>query len=134
MNKKILFVGISTLFFFGSCLTPALAQSSTIEAITDYRSQIQVNADNSVDVVETITYDTGLTPHHGIYRDIRTTSSQGKEMKISNVRVQDELGHSYRYELNNSPNNVRIKIGDPTVTFVGTKTYIVHYQATRAIG
>ncbi len=103
------------------------------EAIVSYDSNITVNVDNSIDVTETITYNTGPSAHHGIYRDIYPYSSQDRKIDIQNVSVTDEFGNPYIVQLTDSGSNYRIKIGDPNSTFLGQKIYIIRYHATRAV-
>lgn len=103
------------------------------EAIISYESQINVNLDNSIDVTEKITYTTGSERRRGIYRDISLTSSQGRNMDIKNITVLDEKGYSYEFENSSYSNNIRIKIGNPNITFLGEKVYIIKYKATNAI-
>ena len=98
-----------------------------------------VNVDDSVDVTETIVYDTGPEQRHGLYRDIRPISSQGRHMDISNVVVQMSPGESdpayYRFTTGTlSGDRYRIKIGDPDKTFTGERTYVISYHAARAVG
>jgi uncharacterized membrane protein len=111
----------------------AQTQSLSREAIVSFNSNITVNVDNSLNVTETITYNTGNQERHGIYRDINFYSSQKKKMSIDNVIVTDENGSSYQIQLSESSNNVKIKIGDPDQTFSGQKIYVIKYRATRAV-
>ncbi len=105
----------------------------TSEAIVSYASAIIVNADNSIDVTETITYNTGPGAHHGIYRDIYPHSSAKFKMDIEDIMVTDESGNQYMFDVFDFQGFVRVKIGDPDVTFVGQKTYIIHYRARNAV-
>jgi len=104
------------------------------EAVQNFTSRVVVNTDNSVDVTETIVYQTGSLERHGIYRDIRTSSSQGRKMQLSNITVTDENQAAYRFSTNADSSEVRIKIGDPDRTFSGVKTYVVKYNASNAVG
>lgn len=135
--KKILFSLLLTATFSfgvaGAQTTTVQPQPFTQETIPYFVSNIVVNADNSIDVTERITYNTGPTEHHGIYRDIYPYSSQNIKMAIQNIAVTDENGDPYPYEILNSNGYVRIKIGNPTQTFSGQKTYILKYHATRAV-
>lgn len=108
-------------------------QASSQEAIISYFSNIVVNIDNSIDVTETIIYNTGPKERHGIYRDIYPYSSQKRRMLIKNVTVTDENGSPYQFQLSDSGQNNRIKIGDPDQTFSGQKIYVIKYNASRAV-
>ncbi|KKT01121.1 MAG: hypothetical protein UV76_C0002G0034 [Candidatus Nomurabacteria bacterium GW2011_GWA2_43_15] len=109
------------------------AQAGTEEAIWNFDSDIIVNTDNSIDVTETIVYDTGPLERHGIYRDIYQYSSVGYKMKIESVEVADENGQPYIFSTAEEGKNFRIKIGDPDKTFTGQKTYVIKYHATKAV-
>jgi uncharacterized membrane protein len=113
----------------------AYAQNLSVapESITSFASNIKVNTDNSIDVLETIGYWSGPTAHHGIYRDIRTLSSENRKMDIENISVADESGNPYQYVTSSTGDSVRVKIGDPNTTFTGGKVYVIKYHATRAV-
>lgn len=133
LKRIIIFTGSILILF--SLLTPIRIQaSSNIESIVKYSSEIKVNKDNSIDVTEKILYDTGSNYKHGIYRDIYPYSSQKKRMNISGVSVLDEFNTPYKFEILKSGKNIRIKIGDPDVTFNGQKIYIIKYHTTMAVG
>ena len=103
------------------------------EAIVSFDADIIVNIDNSIDVTEKIVYQTGPSSHHGIYRDIYPYSSESKKMSIKNVTVVDENGDAHQFQVSNVNGNVRIKIGDPSTTFTGEKTYLIKYRGTNAV-
>lgn len=135
--KKIivlLFTIASSVIFIFSI---ANAQNSVLvlpsEAIISYTSNIIVNIDNSIDVTEKITYDTGLLGRHGIYRDIYPYSSQKRRMSVNNIFVTDENNTPYPFKIINFGENIKIKIGDPNKTFSGQKIYIIKYHATKAV-
>ncbi len=122
---------LGAVFLFG--IANAQDQALSEEAIVSYSSVIALNVDNSIDVTETITYNTGPQERHGIYRDIYPYSSQNRKMEIGNVIVTDETGSPYIFQASDFGGNVRIKIGDPNQTFSGQKTYVIKYHATRAV-
>ncbi len=103
------------------------------EVIDSFIATIQVNTDSSVSVEEVIAYDSSKDERHGIYRDIRTVSSKGEKMKISDINVVDEKGNSYIFTITKTSENVRIKIGDPATTFSGEKIYYISYRASNAV-
>lgn len=135
--KKFFYIFLLIVLTFGSSLSVARAstenQPSAQELIRSYISNILVNKDNSIDVVETISYNAGPQERHGIYRDIYPYSSQNRKMSIDNVSVADEMGNPYIFQTSYSGQNFRIKIGDPNQTFNGQKTYVIKYHATRAV-
>lgn len=138
MKKKIIFILVLAVLIFTCFFNISNAQvgdeASFEESINSFHSDIKVNVDNSIDVVEKIVYNTGDIERHGIYRDIYPYSSAGYKIGIENVSVIDENGQEYIFELSNSGQNFRIKIGDPDKIFSGYKTYIIKYHATKAIG
>lgn len=107
--------------------------SSGEEYVKSFLTNMVVNTDNSIDVTETIIYNTGTSERHGIYRGIYTVSSQDRSMSLNNVFVTDENGQPYQFEVIGSVGGKQIKIGDPDMTFTGEKTYILKYHATRAV-
>ncbi|MFA6601459.1 MAG: DUF2207 domain-containing protein [Candidatus Paceibacterota bacterium] len=133
--KKILLFILTVLLGTGAFVALTKAQSQVLdqETIVSFGSNIVVNTDNSIDVSETIVYNSGPEAHHGIYRDIYPFSSTKKKMKIGNITVTDQAGSPYRFQVTNSGSNVNIKIGDPNVTFLGEKIYLIHYTATNAV-
>lgn len=137
MIKRILLSFPFCVLLLGGVFFVVQAQTQnqilTQEAIVSFVSDIRVNNDNSIDVQETITYNTGPLERHGIYRDIYPYSSEGKKVGIENVTVADEAGNFYSFQLLTSGSYFRIKIGDPNVTFSGSKTYIIKYHVTRAV-
>jgi uncharacterized membrane protein len=122
-----------SLCFFGIAKAQAGDPASLQESIDTFNSIITVNVDNSVDVTETITYNTGPQERHGIFRNIYPYSSTGKKMSIENVSVEDKNNNPYIFQVSNSGQDIRIKIGDPDKTFTGQKIYVVKYHATKAI-
>ncbi len=137
MIKKIFLVTLALVFLTGvsSANVHAQIQDEVFaeESIASFDAHIKVNTDNSVDVTESIVYNTGPNERHGIYRDVYPYSSQNRKMSIERVAVTDESGNSYPFTLSDSATNFRIKIGDPNTTFVGQKTYVIKYHATRAV-
>jgi uncharacterized membrane protein YgcG len=111
---------------------PTLAQAS--EEIRDFNVTLTVQADNSVDVTEHILYDSGGEEKHGIIREIFTRSSQDRQMTISNISVTDGAGQPQLVKTSTYGSYVDLRIGDPQVTFSGSREYIIRYHATRAVG
>jgi len=82
-------------------------------------------------VTETIVYDFGPTPHHGIIRDIPVVheNKDGKKFKVDfNLEsVRNDRGRNYIYKTSTSDGVVSIKIGDPDRTITGAHTYVIDY-------
>lgn len=122
------------MFLIVTTNTVAQTNDQQLEKIISFDSQIVVNTNNSIDVTETIVYDSGTSERHGIYRDLNLVSSQKRLMTIENIKIFDQENNFYSYETIASKKNLRLKIGDPNVTFSGQKTYIIKYRATKAVG
>ncbi|KKR70082.1 MAG: hypothetical protein UU13_C0014G0008 [Candidatus Nomurabacteria bacterium GW2011_GWB1_40_7] len=138
MKNKILFIllfgVLISLSFFGVAYAQNEDTDFSQEAIVNFHADIFVNADNSIDVVENIVYNTGEIERHGLLRNIVPRSSWGHKMKIENVNAVDENNNPYIFTTSSdSGSNFEIKMGDPDVTFTGERTYIIKYHATKAV-
>ena len=104
----------------------------TGEHIEDFNSDITVNKDGTVDIVETILYDFDTLDRHGIYRKIPyvKTNQDGKsyQMDLDLISVKDEKDNWYNYKLAKSDGVLEVKIGDPDRTITGRHTYVVSYK------
>jgi len=118
-------------------LVPFTAHAQSDESIPQFNVTLDLHADASVAVNERVVYDFGSNERHGIYRDIPVVypTTLGKtSIKLSNIRVVDENGKTYAFEVSGSGSDKEIKIGDPDVLVSGTKTYVISYTVSRAIG
>lgn len=130
MKKQKIALWISLLTFG---LFFVLRVQTFAEVIKSFDAKITVNTDASVSVVETIVYDSEELEKHGIFRDIRTTSSKGKEMAIKDISVANIDGTYIQWQKQQNNEDIRLKIGDTDVTFAGVKTYVISYKATNAV-
>jgi hypothetical protein len=133
MRAQVVLIGLVLFFALpvdAQTVNPILER----QTITGFEQRMVVNVDNSVDVTETIRYNTGRQPHHGIRRTILSRSSQGRNMTLSDIVVVDLQGNTYQNEITTTGSSVELKIGDPYKTFIGEKTYVIHYHATSAVG
>ncbi len=103
------------------------------ERIKEFTSTVLISSDNSVQVTEHIVYDSEGIERHGILRDIRTLSSENRKMKIEDISVSDDAGTVYQFAKEGSGDTVTLRIGDPSTTFSGVKTYVISYRATDAV-
>lgn len=109
------------------------------EKITDFHTNVTVQGDGVIQVVETIRYDFGTLSKHGIYRDIPTqkTNQDGKRyrMEIRVSSVTDENGAPYGYSTSyfGPRDDLRIKIGNSSLYVSGLRTYVISYQVSGAI-
>ena len=131
MKRKISLFSIIVIFGALSFISSAAA-----EEISDFRSEIKINADSSINVAEKIEYDFGALNRHGIFRNIpiKYKAREGNyNLRISNISVTDENGLSYKFQKSYPGNNIQIKIGDPNSLVSGKKTYVINYKIGRAI-
>ena len=75
-RRRLAWAGLAGLVALVALLVaPAAAGAGTAaqigrERITSYAVDIKVENTGSLLITETIDYDFGFTPHHGIYRDV----------------------------------------------------------------
>ncbi len=137
MKKTLRYCCTPSLFllFFLCSYTTILAQSE--ERIVHFDTLLQVQADASVRVIETIQYDFGPNLRYGIDRDIQDTftDAQGSKhrLSISDIWVTDEAGHSLPVQISLQSNGLRIHMGDPDVTVGGHHTYVLSYVVHNAV-
>ena len=128
--KKIL------LFFVFLATFACTGQQAKAENITDFKAEIKVNTDASIDVRENISYDFGTSERHGIYRDILRVqpNDQGAyQLKIDVQSVQNSQGQDQPFSVEKNGVYTRVKIGDPNKTTTGTHNYIISYKVLGAI-
>lgn len=126
---KQLFVGL--FLFLGLAATPVHAQGLSY---SKFHSDITINNDASIKVVETITVDFS-TPHHGIFRNIpyalRTLDGGQASIPISIVSVSQD-NQAANYTVATDTVNVIVKIGDANRTITGQHIYTITYAAQAA--
>lgn len=106
-----------------------------IEEISQFDSQIRINKDTSLSIVETIDY---FTPQqkHGIYRYIPEKLRRNgliESNPITDISVTAEDGSAMPFTIREDQGNLVIKIGDPEITFAGSRKYKIGYTIARAI-
>ncbi len=121
---RIILRGVVVVSLFGGFFsTPSLAIAAPVdEVIHDYQVGITLNKDSTIRVEETIEYDFGATPHHGIIRNIpyKYKARGGTfKLRVSDVVVTDDAAKSYSFVQSTEGNDVVLKIGDPNTTIVG---------------
>ena len=116
---------------------PAYAGFS--EHIADYHSDVTIEHDGTIEVHETIVYDFGVVPKHGIFRYIPVRTEQsGKDgydrvYPLTVVSVSGSEGTPAQYSVEEDGDNQRIKIGDPDRTITGEHTYDIVYRVRGAM-
>ena len=119
-------------FFF---LVPNQVFAQENWVINEFDSDIRVQDDGKVSVVEKIDVDFGSEQKHGIFRDIPYvyTYQNGEKLytEIKVLSVSDGTSsNSIPYETFTSGDYIRIKIGDPDKTVSGLLSYRIEYIAT----
>ena len=113
---------------------PAVAAPA--ESISSYDTRLDLTADGSLHVTETIAYDFGSLSRHGIFRKIparfRYNDSDDRVYPIGDVTVtQDDS--AVPVERSTGDGYVTLKIGDPNVTISGAHHYVISYTVTGAL-
>ena len=143
MIKKIALSNIVVLLLFlipfGNKASSQETNGSlpSIEAIRNYRVNVNVKPEGKVHVREIIKYDFGFWQKHGIIRQIPyiKTNKEGKKFKldIDIFTVKNELCDNYQFQKSVENDVISVKIGDPDKTVTGINTYILSYEVSGAI-
>jgi len=123
------------LFLLLSFSWSSIAQA---EEITSFVSDIVVQADSSLLITETITYDFGSEQKHGIFRNIKDKHAQPtsvwyktRYIDLNLISVtKDGLPEPYVLE---SYNGLSVKIGDANVFVTGSHVYKIKYTVAGAL-
>ena len=111
---------------------PALARQIVIQ---NFDEEIQVNADGTIDVTETIEAQF-IGQWHGIYRTIPTeyTTPEGLNytLMVDDIRATDESGGRLKVEETNVGRDKKLKIWVPGASDA-THTIALHYRVIDAI-
>lgn len=116
--------------------SPASARSS--ERIVDYDVAIEIGDDGTLTVVETIDYDFGASPRHGILRDIPTRlrydDTYDRIYPLEVVDVHASEGTPAGYEVESAEGGItRIRVGDADIEITGRHTYELTYTVEAAL-
>jgi uncharacterized membrane protein YgcG len=109
------------------------------ERIISYRSDVDVGADGTLTVTETIRVNAeGDDIRHGIYRDFPTVYQRPGQRRVRvgfDVQSVQMDGRPEHYRTERIRGGVRVKIGDAdTNVDRGQHTYVLRYTATRELG
>ncbi len=144
--KKISLL-IASLFLFTAIFSASARAESIIpdgvEHVDLDSVVMDINADATVSVTETINYDFGDKTKSGITRYIplnyQDLSGTNLSIDVSNLSVLDENGNSYtlsqsRFQSDDKKKNyLKIDIGDDTQQMSNTKIYVIRYTISGAI-
>jgi len=122
-----------------ACTLLAVATSVADERITRFASDITINPDASLRVIETITVRAeGRNIRRGIYRDFPTTYEDrlGNRIRVRfdvlDVRRNDGPEH---WTIENLSNGIRVRIGNANrLLDNGSHEYAISYRTTRQLG
>jgi uncharacterized protein (TIGR04222 family) len=125
-------LAILAAFFLVTTASAAGAEEITRETI-----QLTVERDGTMHVVETIDYDFGPTPRHGIFRDIAVRqhydNRYDRKFPISNIEVDGSKGTPVQFTESTEGAYHRVKIGDPDTTITGLHRYRITYDVRGAM-
>jgi hypothetical protein len=111
----------------------ALAAPAHAEYVNDATVEITVNADTTIDIVETFEYDFEYESRHGIYRDIPLYDETALgERRIYDVTLTSVTmdGRPVPVELTENGPYLNVRIGDPVSTVTGRHVYRIEYTVT----
>jgi uncharacterized membrane protein YgcG len=102
--------------------------------IERFDSQIQIRADGSLAITESIDVDFGSQLKHGIFRYIPVRYHlDDRNDRVYDLRfrsVADASGRAWKYETSDAGPNKVIKIGDPDRTISGRQSYRIAYDVS----
>ncbi|HEY6073387.1 MAG TPA: DUF2207 domain-containing protein, partial [Anaerolineales bacterium] len=106
--------------------------------IHDFKSDITLNKDSSVDITEDLLVDCGDLPgKHGIFRILPTKAphpaGQYNRIPVTLLSITDFSGQPHQYETLRALDTVTWKIGDPDVTITGLNEYRIKYSVKNAV-
>src|SRR5437588_9925236 len=77
VGRAVALTVVALVAFTTSVFLAGAAHAGLSERIVDYRTDVTIEHDGSIEVHETIMYDFGVVPKHGIFRTVpvRTSTS-----------------------------------------------------------
>jgi len=112
------------------------ATAARAEEIALFRTDIFLGRSDSFLVSETLDYDFGPTPRHGIEREIplrQGRAGDGHRMRLRVLAVEDAGGAPRPFRVSDTGERVRIRIGDPSRTVTGIHRYRIRYRVEGAL-
>jgi hypothetical protein len=137
MSQVVRALGVVLLAAVVTMMAAPTAQADA-ETIRSYDVQIDVRADDSLRITETIVYDFGSSEHHGIFRDVPTrVSYDDRYDRVYPLQVESVTaspGTPADYDVSSQSGGItEIKIGDPDRTITGVHTYTIVYTVGAAM-
>ncbi len=132
---------LACFLFVATWPTVVLAHSGHMgeeaEHIEQFDVILEIGKNGTVDVSETIRYNSGGAEKHGIYRDIPikyvTSIGTREALSIDVLGVEDAVGNHLTHEESQSSGNWRIQIGAADRLVSGTLTYVIRYRVDGAL-
>ena len=137
--RCIYFVGLVATVALLVALPAASASAGTFERIERYDVDLTIEPSGALLVRETIDYDFGATPHHGIFRDVPVrvdyppVANHDRVYPLDVVSVRASEGTPAQYTVDDEGDDKRIKIGDPDRTITGQHSYEITYRVRGAL-
>lgn len=135
--KKCILLTLFVVFLLILFKTAVQAQTSGGERIRNFRSDIAIHKDGTIEIQETIVYNFAFLQKHGIYRQIPfiKKNKDGKKYRVdvTFVSVEDGNGTVYPYTTSQTEEALKIKIGDANKTITGVHTYVITYKESGAL-
>ncbi len=130
--NKIYFLFFSLCFFIFSTAYVFAVD----EHISSFQVEITASKDGLMEVRERITYNFEETLRHGIYREIPLIAKVGDLYRMIGITVEDVSrdNKSEPYTVENSADQIRIKIGAKNRTLTGEHIYEILYRVENGIG
>ncbi len=133
-TRFIVYSGMMFLFLVFISL-PSNVNASSGFVIDEFKSNITLNTDGTLTIIETINvnYQEAL---HGIYRDIPVNyKNNDGSIHYTKVTLQSIVlnGANTPYQIMDSDGYIRFKIGDPDKRIIGQQTYVITYAVAGVI-
>jgi uncharacterized membrane protein YgcG len=132
---KRTYLTVVFFLFFSTFSGLKVSNALAFETIRSFNSELNINQNNSLTIVETLEYDTSVAKH-GIFRylpDIYFKNGLKHQRSITDISVTDQFQTHLPFEISRDGRFLTLKIGDPNLTFSGSKTYILTYTISDAI-
>ncbi|HKC20743.1 MAG TPA: DUF2207 domain-containing protein, partial [Candidatus Dormibacteraeota bacterium] len=132
MKARLSMTGLAALWILAvAAFAAAPAHADEGWTINSFHSQITINDDASITVVEDIQVDFGNLVKHGIFRYIpvryRYDSTRDRYYDLTVSSVTDGRS-AIPYTVTSTGTDEVIKIGDPNRTVSGGNTYVITYR------
>jgi len=132
---------ISIFFLLTGKTQPVSARENVADwYIQNFDSEIKVNKDSTLDIMEKITADCGIcVGKHGIFRilpeEIKVTGKSSIKTPVELVGITDFNGQPIKFSetKNRQDATVTWKIGDPNRTVQGVNYYKIRYRVKNSI-